>query len=218
MATLSCAMVGPMDGIDLLNKTRIMQTCRADGVVLKPDRPVVMSDSCFGATRPYADPVDCYIYHTVSKISGLPTDAHYFFNADPEHVSLERTMLTGIDEAIEYVVWNWYDDSIAALTDSNNTLAGGYEGHAYAIVTPVMSSWALLGEQNKFVPLSSKRYVSVSEDSDGSLHVELEGAAGETVTTCAVAVEDDATSYKKVCLDTAFDENRDGRKTVVFHL
>merc|ERR1712241_1538774 len=37
MATLSCAMVGPMDGIELLNASRVMATCRGDGVVLKPD-------------------------------------------------------------------------------------------------------------------------------------------------------------------------------------
>ena len=47
MATLSCAMVGPMDGIELLNATRVMTTCRGDGVVLKPDKPVTTVDSCF---------------------------------------------------------------------------------------------------------------------------------------------------------------------------
>merc|ERR1712151_96280 len=47
MATLSAAMVGPMDGIYLLNKTRVMSTCRADGTVLKPDRPITATDACF---------------------------------------------------------------------------------------------------------------------------------------------------------------------------
>ena len=47
MATLSCAMVGPMDGIGLLNATRVMMTCRGDGVVLKPDKPATTVDSCF---------------------------------------------------------------------------------------------------------------------------------------------------------------------------
>ena len=47
MGTLSCAMVGPMDGIELLNATRVMTTCRGDGVVLKPDKPVSTVDSCF---------------------------------------------------------------------------------------------------------------------------------------------------------------------------
>ena len=37
MAALSTAMVGPMDGIGLLNVSRLMASCRKDGVVLKPD-------------------------------------------------------------------------------------------------------------------------------------------------------------------------------------
>ena len=51
MATLSGAMVGPMDGINLLNKTRIMTTCRSDGTVLKPDRPAATSDWCMTQVR-----------------------------------------------------------------------------------------------------------------------------------------------------------------------
>lgn len=39
MSVLSTAMVAPMDGIHLLNATRVNATCRADGIVLKPDRP-----------------------------------------------------------------------------------------------------------------------------------------------------------------------------------
>merc|ERR1719231_332268 len=52
MATLSCAMVGPMDGIDLLNASRVMATCRGDGKVLKPDRPLTVTDACFRAANP----------------------------------------------------------------------------------------------------------------------------------------------------------------------
>jgi len=61
MATLSCAMVGPMDGINLLNKTRTMTSCRADGYLLKPDKPVSTTDACFRR----ADPT-CFTYHTYS--------------------------------------------------------------------------------------------------------------------------------------------------------
>ena len=51
MATLSCAMVGPMDGIHLLNKTRTMLSARADGYILKPDKPVSTVDACFKGVR-----------------------------------------------------------------------------------------------------------------------------------------------------------------------
>ena len=65
MATLSGAMVGPMDGIGLLNATRTMQSCRSDGVILKPDVPVTTDDWCFG----HADP-GCLVYSTYSEIPG----------------------------------------------------------------------------------------------------------------------------------------------------
>ena len=45
VATLSGAIVAPMDGLGLMNATRVMQTCRKDGVVLKPDRPLVTTDA-----------------------------------------------------------------------------------------------------------------------------------------------------------------------------
>ena len=63
MATLSCAMVGPMDGIELLNASRVMTSCRKDGVVLKPAKPVATSDACFRA----ADPT-CFTYHTFDDV------------------------------------------------------------------------------------------------------------------------------------------------------
>ncbi len=66
MATLSTAMVGPMDGINLLNASRVMATCRKDGLVLKPDVPLTTVDECFREKQPEK----CYIYHTYSYING----------------------------------------------------------------------------------------------------------------------------------------------------
>ena len=67
-ATLSTAMVGPMDGINLLNKTRVMASCRADGRLLKPDHPIMTSDACFAARDS-----GCMISQTVSDVTGLGT-------------------------------------------------------------------------------------------------------------------------------------------------
>jgi hypothetical protein len=41
-----------MDGINLLNASRVMTTCRKDGRVLKPDRPVSTMDTCFLSEKP----------------------------------------------------------------------------------------------------------------------------------------------------------------------
>ena len=44
IATLSTGPVGPGDGINYTNSGDIMRCCRADGVILKPDRPLTMID------------------------------------------------------------------------------------------------------------------------------------------------------------------------------
>ena len=38
-----------------MNRSRVLQTCRADGVLLKPDRPASAVDACFLR----ADPARC---------------------------------------------------------------------------------------------------------------------------------------------------------------
>ena len=87
MATLSCAMVGPMDGIHLLNKSRVMTTCRGDGMVLKPDRPVVPSDWCMLQ----ADP-GCYVYETSSDVTGNGRATYHYNDLNANGVGRYRTL------------------------------------------------------------------------------------------------------------------------------
>ena len=81
MAVLSTAMVGPMDGYGLLNKTRIMTTCRKDGLVLKPDRPCVVSDSCFlekeRTNLGLPEPSSCFVYYTWSDLRSSSSTHQY---------------------------------------------------------------------------------------------------------------------------------------------
>ena len=54
-------------------------------------------------------------------------------------------------------------------------------------VAPVSSNgWALLGESDKFVPVSNQRIASVTAAVSGGFTVQLKGAASETVTMGAV--------------------------------
>ena len=85
MATLSTAMVAPMDGQGLLNASRVMASCRSDGVVLKPDVPLTTSDSCWRR----ADPT-CLIYHTYSDVRGLGR-AYYLYS--DEHLTYNASLL-----------------------------------------------------------------------------------------------------------------------------
>jgi len=49
VSSLTGGPVGPADAIGRLNYTRVMQTCRADGVLLKPHAPAMNLDSTFAA-------------------------------------------------------------------------------------------------------------------------------------------------------------------------
>jgi len=210
-ATLSTAMVGPMDGIDLLNKTRTMASCTATGTVLKPDRPVSTVDYCFGDDAP---PM-CRVASTYSDVTGLGR-VYYVFNNEGGSISAD--MIKGGDAApsaapAAYYAASWYapEEGIVALAAGKTTDIGvGYEGHGYAVVSPALGGWVFLGELNKYVTASSVRGWSVSSSSSGQLSVTLSGSA-ETVQVCAASVQ---SAKKVVCKEVTF--NTQGSQTVQF--
>lgn len=195
MATLSGAMVGPMDGIYLLNKTRVMTTCRSDGTVLKPDRPVSTSDYCF--TK--ADP-GCYVYLTHSDVAGVGRTTYHFNNAD-KYKTLEAGMV-GLPATTRgtHAVYNWYTQELSWMLPSQ-TLSPGYEGHVYAVVTPVLAGdWVFLGETNKYVTHAALRFKNVAASAT-SLTVDVVGVKGEAVQVCAAKTA----GMKRTCQVVNFD-------------
>jgi len=241
MATLSCAMVGPMDGIELLNKSRVMASCRSDGLVLKPDAPLTTSESCFLR----ADPT-CQIYHTFTdmalidemtdemarssamvkgskgermgskgeRVAATTFRTHYLFSNNVVPITAE--MLHQPSPAT-HVWFNWYTGELGTFGHSNN-LTAGYEGHLYLLVLPLLpNGWALLGEVHKHVPLSRKRFRSVTT-AGTSLTALVAGIKGEDVYVCACHCGNGRSaapslSAGQVCLTVHFDEDTDKRVT-----
>ena len=190
IATLSCAMVGPMDGIYLMNASRVMTTCRKDGYVLKPDKPLSTSEYCFL----HADPT-CTIYGTYSEIPGYGRVAYHYNDKGGEALAPQMAPLD--PTADQFVVYNWYTGALQAYDKGNVVIEAGYEGHAYALVSPVKYGWAFLGEVDKFVPASRFRFKSVTP-TKSHLTVDVEGVRGETLKICA------AHSLKLVCSHLSF--------------
>jgi len=177
MATLSCAMVGPMDGIYLLNASRVMTTCRKDGTVLKPDRPLTVVDSCFRKRDPA-----CFVYETFSDITGYGRAHYYFNNKGGAALAPEDVYLTS-DDVSNHVVYNWYNGQLERMQKSVD-ISAGYEGHSYAVILPITNGWALIGEVEKFVTVSKIRFPNVTIG-DRGLTVSVKGVDGETVKVCA---------------------------------
>lgn len=180
LATLSCAMVGPMDGINLLNKSRVMSTCRADGTILKPDRPLTPFESCF-----YKDavPEECVRYLTYSDLSGFGRISYVFMDS-PGTLSWFE-LIPAVSPS--HVVFNWYSGE-RQLLETSVHIEAGYEGHSYAIVSPIVDGWAFFGEVGKIVTASRLRFASVKA-SNSKLLIHTNGIQGEAVKVCALRVQ-----------------------------
>ena len=201
MATLSCAMVGPMDGINLLNASRVMTTCMADGTVLKPDAPVKTSEWCM--TK--ADP-GCFVYVTHSDVVRAPARAavhHYHFNDLNTYKTLEAGMVGLFDAAAisAHAVYNWYTGKLAMM-QASQTLTPGYEGTVYAVVAPVLQdTWIFLGETNKYVTAATIRFSNVVATAAKLTVDVVKGKRGETVQVCAAKKADLVITCQQVVLD-----------------
>merc|ERR1719277_2334781 len=209
MATLSCAMVGPMDGINLLNVSRVMSTCRNDGVLLKPDEPLVTSEECF--RRP-GDPGKCWVFHAYSSVhtrSWQALHVHYLFS-DNGSEPITPGMVNLMDHS-GHVVYNWYTGDLSPLAETN-LLRPGYEGHVYAVVTVAFDGWIFLGEVDKYVTAARIRFphVAVRESDPAVLEVTVagSGAGGEDVQVCAAQ----EATLRVVCKIVHFERAGDVRK------
>lgn len=47
------------------------------------------------------------------------------------------------------------------VVESSNAVPANYEGHIYAVVTPILNGWTFLGETDKYVTTSSRRFTKV---------------------------------------------------------
>jgi len=190
IAVLSGAMVGAMDGMHLLNRSRVLASCRSDGVLLKPDAPITTADECF---RTGEDPSLCFVYTTQAALpaeegselrppkgavkeegaaptkGGRPaarneTIVRYAFVGDARPLTPRMVGLTSTSSP--HGVYNWYTGQSRALLPGANTVEAGYEGHSYAMIVPLLCrhgdvAIVPLGEVTKYVPLSRKRVASL---------------------------------------------------------
>lgn len=207
ISTLSAGMVGPSDEVDRQDAELLARTCRADGLLLKPDRPATPIDAMF---LPHARP---FITATRSRHGGVGTwtylAAYHFARHHPDrrlrdrmyasgtydlrkmtryfvfpdrvtdwHVDLARDL--GID--IPVVAYNWRTGKAAvARGDYELPVVEGRYDFSYVVFAPIFANGlALVGEKDKFVTLADRRFTRVEPDADG-IGVGLAGAPGETV-------------------------------------
>jgi len=226
VSALSAGMVGVGDGIGQMRRDLLLRTCRADGLLLKPDRPVTPLDAMF---LPHARP---YLTSTESRRADLGTTtylaAYHLASEHPQRTAMDRAWAAvsydgadigdlfvyppavtdwDVDLAADLgwqgpaVVYDWRRGTAELVDDGRFTLpaAPGNYDFAYVVVAPVQSNGlALVGEPAKYVTLADRRFRAVDVEPDG-FAIELTGAPGEQVSVLAY----DTTAARLLPLATA---------------
>ncbi len=164
LATLSAGPVGTGDAIGKENKQNILMAARTDGVIVKPDQPLVPCDRTYqeaGQTSPF-------LASTFTDDKGLRTT--YLF-AFPKRRGDRAVQYTPRDLGISSPAYCFnLLTRQGQYCDPNQSMneAIGKDGYTYLMFAPISKSGiALLGDLNKFVPTGKQRIASITTTPTG---------------------------------------------------
>ncbi|MBV9850127.1 MAG: hypothetical protein JO250_10680 [Armatimonadetes bacterium] len=175
-SALSAGPVGPGDAIGQTNVSLLMKVCRADGLLLKPDKPATPIDRWFLADGPDGEVWD-------ADTDFGPNRWHYMLAADlkapytlrPDDLHTQ-TPCVAFDPDAQSVMGF---DAAHPLTLAADRGPGAVP-FTYLVIAPRSpDGWAFLGETGKLVTVSRQRFADIA--ADGS-RVTLRGVPGEAVT------------------------------------
>ncbi len=158
ISILSAGMVGPGDRIGFINKPLLMRTCRADGLLLKPDLPAMPIDKMFVSNN---------TLYTIITETQTAIGAYYYvlgLNLYPAKY-LEREILfedLGVKPG-DYLVYKWGERGFQVeqgkiIYPAQMNL---YRGAYYVLIPKQKSAPELIGEREKFVTVSKARFKSI---------------------------------------------------------
>jgi hypothetical protein len=171
IATLSGGMVGNGDKIGAENKENLLRAVRMDGVIVKPDTPLLPIDAMYtsdasgmlAADESRSPPAMIASAHT--DHGALRTAYVFAYSRGPEDA---KAAFTPAQVGVEHDIY-LYDAQgrtarrLAASDTFTFDLAPN--GTAYFVLAPVSSAGvALFGDDGKFVPDGRKRIASIVEE------------------------------------------------------
>jgi hypothetical protein len=177
LATLSGGMVGVGDPLGAVDRADLLQAVRTDGVIVKPDAPIVPIDAVYlDDARGMARPMVAWTY---SDHGGMR--AAYVF-AYPRGTATAATFVpASLGLSGRVYVYN-YATGRGALLTAGQTFYATVHGGSYEVVVPVgRSGIAFLGDAGKFVSLGKQRIPRLRDD--GAVHATIAFAAGEKAVT-----------------------------------
>lgn len=181
LATLSAGPVGVGDPIGALSATNLLRAVRPDGVIVKPDVPIVPIDASFQNSAQAVDAPMIAATHT--DFGGLR--AWYIFAYPQGQNTVATFRLSDLGATGAVYLYNYFAGS-GAVVDSGATLNLSISGSAlYLVAVPVgPSRMAVLGDTGQFVTLGRQRISQLVDD--GTVKLTVEFAPGEGARTIQV--------------------------------
>jgi len=178
LATLSAGPVGVGDRIGNLSAGNLLKAARPDGVIVKPDFPIVPIDSSIQNSATGADAP--MIASTWSDFGGVK--AWYIFAYPQGQNTIASFHLNQVGAAGSVYLYDYFNNA-GTLVDASDALNLSITGSSlYLVAAPVgPSGMALLGDTGQFVTLGKKRITAATDN--GSLHLTVSFAAGESART-----------------------------------
>ena len=182
LSTLSSGPVGIGDAMGKENKENLLQAVRADGVIVKPDEPIVPLDQTYLADA-NKQPAPL-IAETYTDHGGIRTAYIFAFNRPKKPGSDVRLTPAQLGINSPVYVYDYFSGQGRRLRKNDIFSAQlGERASAYYVVAPSgQSGIAFLGDKDKFVGTSRER-VTTMNDQPGRLTVGIELAASETLIT-----------------------------------
>ena len=205
LSTLSAGPVGIGDAIGAENKDNLLRAVRADGVIVKPDAPIVPLDGSYIAD---ADQKPApLIASTYTDRGGVRTEYVFAFNRPrtPEDQVQFAPAELGLSGPV--YVYDYFTGVGKLLKDGAGFSAPlGRNASAFYVVAPVgKSGIAFLGDKGKFVGTGRQRIASLQDEAgrltvgvalaENEKAVVLHGYAARAPKVTVVAGEDDEVQY-----------------------
>jgi hypothetical protein len=167
LAVLSAGPVGIGDFLGQVDKANIMKAIRADGVIIKPDVPLLPTDASYlaeaqGRDRPL-------VASTFTDQGGLKTVYGIAFRTSDTAADSLSLDPDEVGAAGSVYFYDYLSGTGEALTPKKALPISFHGGRlAYFVVAPLGASGiALLGDAGAFVGTGKKRVASITEEAHG---------------------------------------------------
>lgn len=164
LATLSAGVVGIGDTIGKEDKSNLLKAIRADGMIVKPDAPIVPLDQSYLADANHRK--SPLVASTFTQHGDIKTE--YIFAFNRPSVNTGEVRFTPFELGYTNMVCLYdYFSGVARLLDANVFFSAVLNGSVpgYYIIAPIgKSGIAFLGDDGKFVSTGRQRIESLRNE------------------------------------------------------